>query len=91
MRASRANSGRRVDVEEGGKELRLLPQPIFRYESDADGALFAFVQATDPEAVMTIDVRPADAEPRLALRLRPDVEPQPLRDSTATGSSGRCR
>ncbi len=52
-----------VDVEEGGKELRLLPQPVFRYESDADGALFAFVQATDPEAVMTIDVRPADAGP----------------------------
>ena len=52
-----------VDVEEGGKELRLLPQPVFRYESDADGALFAFVQATDPEAVMTIDVRPGDGGP----------------------------
>jgi hypothetical protein len=42
-------------------ELRLLPQPIYRYESTdpdvVDGALFAFVIATDPEALLVIEAR----------------------------------
>jgi hypothetical protein len=44
-------------------ELRLLPQPLYRYEStDAevrDGALFAFVTSagTDPEAILLIEAR----------------------------------
>jgi hypothetical protein len=63
MRALAREFRASVDVEEGGKELRLLPQPVFRYESEPDGALFAFVQATDPEALMTIDVRPAEGGP----------------------------
>ena len=46
------------------EELRLLPKPIYRYELDAakaahpelvDGAVFAFVQGTDPEAVLLIE------------------------------------
>lgn len=41
--------------------LRLLPQPIYRYESTAeplvDGALFAFVQATDPEILLLLEAR----------------------------------
>jgi hypothetical protein len=48
-------------------ELRLLPKPIYRYEAPqadaADGALFAFVQATDPEVLLLIDVRNRDGAP----------------------------
>jgi len=38
-------------------EARLLPQPIFRspVESKIDNAIFAFVQGTDPEAVLLIE------------------------------------
>ena len=48
-------------------ELRLLPQPLYRYESTdpdvLDGALFAFVTATDPEALLVIEARkPAPAD-----------------------------
>jgi hypothetical protein len=55
---------------ESREELRLLPKPIYRYELDTakaahpdliDGALFAFVQGTDPEVVLMIEaVRKAD-------------------------------
>jgi hypothetical protein len=41
--------------------LRLLPQPVYRYdqESDAvfDGALFTFVTGTDPELLLMIEAR----------------------------------
>jgi hypothetical protein len=43
--------------------LRLLSQPIARYESKkygvVDGGLFTFVEATDPEAFLLLEVRPA--------------------------------
>jgi hypothetical protein len=43
-------------------ELRLLPKPLFRYETNrpdlADGALFAFVVTTDPEVLLLIEARP---------------------------------
>lgn len=39
--------------------LRLLPQPLYRYRTERDdlidGALFAFVQGTDPEAVVVLE------------------------------------
>jgi hypothetical protein len=44
-------------------ELRLLPQPLYRYEPDAedpalvDGALFAFVQGTDPQSLLILEAR----------------------------------
>jgi hypothetical protein len=44
-------------------ELRILSQPLFRYESKSDGTLFAFVMATDPEALLLIDERPGDSGP----------------------------
>jgi len=51
-----------VDPEKERTELRLLPQPLFRYDSGSsgspDGALFAFVLTTDPEAVLLIEERP---------------------------------
>ena len=44
-------------------ELRLLTQPIFRYASPqggiADGALFVFVQGTDPEVFLLLEAREA--------------------------------
>ena len=52
-----------VDLEKGGTELRLLSQPLFRYESKSDGALFAFVMATDPEALLLIEERPLQSDP----------------------------
>jgi hypothetical protein len=57
------------DQKEQRWELRLLPQPLFRYASTDphvfDGALFAFVTSagTDPEALLVIEVRkPAGAD-----------------------------
>lgn len=41
-------------------ELRMLPQPLFRYEGAAeadDGALFAFVEATDPDVILLLEAR----------------------------------
>src|SRR5271156_2607058 len=57
MRALAREFKASVDLEKGGTELRLLSQPLFRYESKSDGALFAFVMATDPEALLVIDER----------------------------------
>jgi hypothetical protein len=41
--------------------LRLLPQPLYRYESSQpdllDGALFAFVLGTDPQALLILEAR----------------------------------
>ena len=46
-------------VNEKPSELRLMPQPSFRFEDQAeqivDGALFAFVEATDPEALLLLE------------------------------------
>jgi hypothetical protein len=43
------------------QELRLLPQPIYRYsapqEGVQDGALFVFVQGTDPEVFLLLEAR----------------------------------
>jgi hypothetical protein len=48
-------------------ELRLLPQPIYRYaaadEGVLDGGLFAFVQGTDPDILLLIEAR-GEKEPR---------------------------
>ncbi len=52
-----------IDHEDRRWELRLLPQPFYRYESTdpdvLDGALFAFVTSagTDPEALLVIEAR----------------------------------
>jgi hypothetical protein len=55
------------DDKERSWELRLLPQPLYRYKSTdpdvLDGALFAFVTSagTDPEALLVIEARKAAA------------------------------
>jgi hypothetical protein len=49
-------------------ELRLLAQPILRYEADddtrADGGLFAFVQSTAPVGLLLLEARRAKDGPR---------------------------
>lgn len=64
MRAlSREFSAYSIDYHKERWELRLLPQPLFRYEEPQkdviDGALFAFVTSagTDPEVVLAIEAR----------------------------------
>lgn len=53
------------DAQDKNWELRLLPKPLYRYESTdpvvTDGALFAFVTSagTDPEVLLLIEARPA--------------------------------
>jgi hypothetical protein len=56
----------RVDAtsREGDRaQLRLLAAPLYRYEETKgeliDGALFAFVEATDPEVILLIEARRA--------------------------------
>ncbi len=52
------------------RDLRLLPRPVYRCEPAADhpdevldGALFAFVEATDPEIFLLLEARPAGGKP----------------------------
>ena len=50
-------------------ELRLLPQPLYRYEQSNDpqrfdGALFAFVQGTDPQGLLVVEARGEGAKQR---------------------------
>jgi hypothetical protein len=53
----------KTDRKQATHTLRLLSQPIARYESKKfgviDGGLFTFVEATDPEAFLLLEVRPA--------------------------------
>ena len=52
------------------RQLRLLTQPIFRYPAPnekaiyADGAMFAFVEGTDPEAFLLLEATKAGDEPK---------------------------
>lgn len=49
----------RLTGDRGGEQLRLLPRPLYRYQTKRDdlidGALFAFVQGTDPEVVLVLE------------------------------------
>lgn len=49
------------DRDDNQQELRLLTQPIYRYESTdpqiTDGGLFVFVQGTDPEVFLLLEAR----------------------------------
>lgn len=59
---ARQFSARSIDREGLKHDLRLLAQPIYRYELDkgadsTDGALFVFVQGTDPEVWLMIEAR----------------------------------
>jgi len=51
--------GWKIDTNDQEK-LRRLPRPIYRYDPDSgpvvDGAVFAFVQGTDPESLLLIEL-----------------------------------
>jgi len=59
---------RRRNREGERQSLRLLTNPIYRYASPArgvaDGALFAFVVGTDPEALLVVEARGKEDETR---------------------------
>jgi hypothetical protein len=48
-----------IHPRRGTNELRLLPQPVYRYDKQpegvVDGGLFAFVQGTDPEVFILVE------------------------------------
>jgi hypothetical protein len=52
-----------ISLDGVDQELRLLSQPLYRYESTlpevVDGALFTFVTGTDPELMLVIEARRA--------------------------------
>lgn len=54
------------DLEQDRTELRLLPKPLYRYEVSGadlvDGALFGFVQTTDPEVLLVVEARTVDGQ-----------------------------
>jgi hypothetical protein len=51
------------------RDLRLLTQPLYRYESEKtegdliDGALFTFALGTDPQAMLVLEARRVDGAP----------------------------
>ena len=51
-----------------GLSLRMLTKPLQRYKNSGpesvDGALFAFVEATDPEVILLIEARPEGGSPK---------------------------
>ncbi|MDR3636284.1 MAG: hypothetical protein P4L84_20950 [Isosphaeraceae bacterium] len=55
-----------LDRPNNKSELRLLSQPLFRYETRradlSDGALFSFVLTTDPEVLLLIEARPYEGK-----------------------------
>jgi hypothetical protein len=65
---AKAFSAREIDRRDVDRELRLLAQPVYRYEGTTgnlvDGALYVFVQGTDPEAFLLIECRTVDGKPR---------------------------
>jgi hypothetical protein len=72
LRQLRALAGeftlRQTDRKNVESDLRLLTQPLYRYENTEgdliDGALFVFVQGTDPQAFLLIEDRQVDGAPR---------------------------
>lgn len=50
-----------VDLEDKRADLRLVPQPLIRYEPKdkqiLDGALFSFALGTDPEVILLLEAR----------------------------------
>jgi hypothetical protein len=63
-------SGRSLSDQKVAWELRLLPKPLYRYESTdpdvLDGAVFALVSSagTDPEIILVIEARKTPSGPR---------------------------
>ena len=62
MRALARKLSTSITAEEES-ELRLMTQPLYRYPTDAsgalDGALFVYCMATDPELILLVEAREA--------------------------------
>jgi hypothetical protein len=57
-------SATKTDRNAVSRPLRLLTQPVYRHESaKSDGALFAFVEGTDPEVFLLIESRAGEKGP----------------------------
>jgi hypothetical protein len=58
MRSIARGLSANIEVE-GESELRLMPQPLYRYSEGvanaSDGALFVFAMSTDPELIMLLE------------------------------------
>jgi hypothetical protein len=61
-------TARHIDQDKTERDLRLLNQPLYRYEATGehpcDGGLFVFVLGTDPDGVLLIESRTSAGEPR---------------------------
>ncbi len=54
----------KTDRKALARPLRLLTQPVYSFDStDGGGALFAFVEGTDPEVFLLIEARKSDTGP----------------------------
>jgi len=55
-----------TEVGRKSEELRFLPRPLYRYKTERkdliDGALFAYVQGTDPEVVLVLEAAHRDGK-----------------------------
>lgn len=61
-RLARGFAATKADAKDNRTELRLLPQPLYRYQLDdtsevLDGALFVIAHGTDPEIVLLVEAR----------------------------------
>jgi hypothetical protein len=61
-------SANMVEFNEQKSELRMLAQPLIRYTPKGghtvDGAIFAFSQGTDPEALLLLEARQTESGPQ---------------------------
>jgi len=62
---ARELAGRHISADGKVSELRLLPQPLFRYDAPEagiiDGAIFTLSVATDPEILVVLEARSIDS------------------------------
>jgi hypothetical protein len=69
MRAPLRSFTASVSDDKGGRqELRMLPQPVYRYHDDnngiVDGAIFVFARSTNPELFVLLEAKLVESEPR---------------------------
>lgn len=66
--ASRFTGEKITRLDRQTRELRVLTQPVVRYQSElhmvTDGALFALVEANDPEVFLMLETRPIEGKPQ---------------------------
>jgi len=61
--------GHSIDHRGGEWQLRLIPKPVYRYQTETkghvlDGALYAMCQGTDPEIFLLVETRQTKEGPR---------------------------